>query len=329
LVIDLPPLVVLAGPNSSGKSNLLDALWLTHELGTDAEGAVARRGGLARLCHPGCGEELLLEVRCAATRQALDESYLLHRMQLAPREQTGWCFAAERIELTHQGEVLAWIGRDQQLLTSSLGEEEVLEDLAPTCSALQRADSLPLLTRLIPLRQVVRYDLNPAAMRAGCDGAEPRLLSDGANLASAVARARRSRSFPGLVEAFRNVVAGLVDVEVADVDGRQQLAIELAEGQSESLHLDSWALSDGALRALGLMVAAMQLGSDELLLVEHPESNLGQEAQAVVFEALQAASRRGGVVLTTHSQTFTDQVDKSSLFSCRYRAGRTAITEHE
>ncbi len=328
LVIDLPPLVVLAGPNSSGKSNLLDALWLACELGQDGQRAVARRGGLARLLHRGCGDELFLEVRSAATRQALDESYLLHRMQLAPQQDSGWHFLSERIELCYQQQVLAWIDRAPQQLTTSTGQ--TLDDVAPTCSAIRHAEPLRLPSRLIPLRHVMRYDLDPRSMRVGCEASEEsRLLGAGANLAAAIARARTSRSFPGLVEALRNVVAGLVDIDTVDVDGRVSLAIELASGQGETMRLDSWALSDGGLRALGLMVAILQLGSDELLLVEHPETNLCADAQAVVFDALQAASRRAGVVLTTHSESLAGRVDKSSLFSCRYRAGRTAITEHE
>ncbi|WP_338023558.1 AAA family ATPase [Archangium primigenium] len=43
--VELAPFSVLVGPNSSGKSNFVDALVLASELGFDAASAIQRRGG--------------------------------------------------------------------------------------------------------------------------------------------------------------------------------------------------------------------------------------------------------------------------------------------
>src|SRR3712207_7511297 len=84
-------------------------------------------------------------------------------------------------------------------------------------------------------------------------------------------------------------------------------------------------MSEGAIRALGILVAAQQMSRDELLLLEEPEVSIHPGAAAVLFEFLKQASRRGAVLLTTHSAELLDAAKDEEILVCDYREGVTHI----
>jgi hypothetical protein len=74
-------------------------------------------------------------------------------------------------------------------------------------------------------------------------------------------------------------------------------------------------MSDGTLRALGVLVALMQTGNGEgtpvsLVGVEEPEVALHPAAAGVLLDALRNASERVQVLVTSHSP---DLLDDSSI----------------
>ncbi|MBM4357416.1 MAG: ATP-binding protein, partial [Deltaproteobacteria bacterium] len=81
-------------------------------------------------------------------------------------------------------------------------------------------------------------------------------------------------------------------------------------------------LSNGTRSALAALVAAYQLGPEELLIVELDELGLDGGRLAVVLEALKAASRRATVVLTTCDEDVAHGLDADVVVHCEERAGR-------
>ena len=90
-------------------------------------------------------------------------------------------------------------------------------------------------------------------------------------------------------------------------------------------------MSDGTLRALGILVAVAQLAEDNdpvrLVGIEEPETALHPAASAALMGALQEAAVSTQVVVTTHSPDLLDRLDLDSdrLLAVQMRDGGTEI----
>jgi type I restriction enzyme M protein len=84
-------------------------------------------------------------------------------------------------------------------------------------------------------------------------------------------------------------------------------------------------MSEGALRALGILVTAQQMTQDELLIIEEPEVAIHVGAAQLLFDVLKDASTRGSVLLTTHSADLLDAAREEEILVCSYREGVTRI----
>jgi predicted ATPase len=100
-------------------------------------------------------------------------------------------------------------------------------------------------------------------------------------------------------------------------------------------------MSDGTLRALGLLAAVFQRPSPALLAIEEPEATIHPGALGAVLDLLKGATKRMQVVITTHSPEILDQkwirdgqirvVDWSegaTRVAALSEASRRAIQEH-
>jgi type I restriction enzyme M protein len=84
-------------------------------------------------------------------------------------------------------------------------------------------------------------------------------------------------------------------------------------------------MSEGALRALGIVVATLQMRPDELLVIEEPEVSIHVGAANLLFDILKTASRRGAVLITTHSAELLDAASGEEILVCEYTDGRTRV----
>jgi predicted ATPase len=88
-------------------------------------------------------------------------------------------------------------------------------------------------------------------------------------------------------------------------------------------------MSDGTLRALGVLVALLQAtGRFPLVVgVEEPETALHPAAVAVLLDAARDASRHAQVILTSHSPDLLDRDDipDDALLAVSAEHGRTVI----
>ncbi|MGB0388766.1 MAG: AAA family ATPase, partial [Ardenticatenaceae bacterium] len=103
------------------------------------------------------------------------------------------------------------------------------------------------------------------------------------------------------------------------VEGSQAVP-ELVEGQgialggdqrgTGSLNIDSWELSGGTARALGILLALETHPEDGTLLIEEPEQSLHPWAIRAVMEHIRevACERNIQVILTTHSPMVLERV---------------------
>jgi hypothetical protein len=181
------------------------------------------------------------------------------------------------------------------------------------------------------------YSPEPALMRAiRPHETERRLLPDGANVASILRRAAQADD-PELLERITiylaHILPGLQQIRVEDLGGYDLLTLRQSittEPRWWDAHPDQ--ISDGTLRALGVLVALFQgrLGgksTTSLVGIEEPEAGLHPGVAGALLDALGDASHTTQVVVTTHSSALldSDDVDVESLLAVLAENGITQI----
>jgi len=321
--VELAPFTVIVGPNGSGKTNFVDALALASEMAFDAASAVQARGGFMALRRWGTEDTAPIQasIRTAASRELLDTTYVEHSFSLVPSQDTGWKFLDESYEVRSAGAAVVQYKRPNRSVVAK--KPPPLIDTLPTTSVM-------LFARQFSDRdfiEVRRLQLELPRIRAPQAPSEAsKLLESGANITSVLRklRAQNGRGFEFVLAAMRRVIPGLEDISVEEVGGFLVLRFsqQLASGVA---HFTASNMSEGALRALGIIVAAQTLSSSELLIVEEPEVAIHPGAAALLFEVLKRASQQGSVLVTTHSPELLDAAQDEELLVCSYRNGTTRI----
>ncbi|WP_434382007.1 AAA family ATPase [Melittangium boletus] len=331
--VELAPFSVLVGPNSSGKSNFVDALVLASELGFDAASAVQRRGGLQALRRWGVPDEepLQVRVRRSQSRTLLDAVYSEQLFSLV-QEGARWKFHDDSFQVAAGENVRVEFTR-----SGLVG--------GPSETVWKPEAAVPATTSImLHARQIMPWEV-PHVRRLGFELAKMRapqppgdtetLREDGGNIASVLGRLRSqdARGFAFVMAAMRRLVPGLEDLFVEELGGFLVLRFSQRQG-SRSARFSALNMSDGTLRALGIILAAQTLAppssstatpSPELLVVEEPEVAIHPGAAALLFEVLKHASQRGSVLVTTHSPELLDAAQDEEILVCSYREGSTRV----
>jgi transcriptional regulator with XRE-family HTH domain len=157
--------------------------------------------------------------------------------------------------------------------------------------------------------------LNPERIRdLQVPGMGDMLARDGHNLSSVLGQLE-SRA-PGLKqrleEYLSQVVPGLQSVRTERLGPKETLEFTQETRGSSARHFLAASMSDGTLRALGVLVALFQPMVDPqrwvpLVAIEEPELTLHPSAAAVLWEALQECSQQRQVLITSHSPDLLDQ----------------------
>jgi predicted ATPase len=177
------------------------------------------------------------------------------------------------------------------------------------------------------------YSPNPEKMRQPTSGGPGKVLSrDASNAADVFARLQRDK--PAVVERIRGYLESFnpefKDVMVTETDNYRWLAFRPATNPS-GWRLNSSDVSEGTLRAMGILLAIFQAGSGgnpiSLVGLEEPENNLHPAAAGVLLDALLEASLSVPIIASTHSADMLDRKDlpESSLLAVALQDGETII----
>jgi type I restriction enzyme M protein len=346
--VEFAPFTVIVGKNSSGKSNLVDALLFSSEVARDAETAVSRRGGIAsiRRWSPSKRYDITIGVRLASSRKAFSSDYTSYELVLRSGKQGDWRFDEETLEYVVKGVRRRRFLRTQHRLLlehddgSELrgGSSDFSSDLvslsvqvADTTSAMLYARQLvpderrPRLGEVGELPSVRVLRPVPDIMRQPQPPSEsPSLADNGENITSALYRMKRSQRTE-VVRAMQRIIPGLADVEAQPAGRYFTLVFRQNHGANRQADFTATEMSDGALRALAVIVAAQQMQTNELLVVEEPEISLHPGAADVIYDVLHRASKHGTVLITTHSPEILDRAKDDEILVCEYVKGVTKI----
>lgn len=331
--VHLGPLTYLVGRNGAGKSNFLDALRLVSEsLNGSLEQALRDRGGFNEVrrrssehpTHFGIRLEMSLS-RGLTAKYAVqvgarsDGTFRVEREEcVAVYGALGVAhYAVQGGELQNKGTTMPPAVDDRLYLVNAAG----LPDFRPVFDAISR---------------IGIYNINPDLIRQlQTPGRGDFLTRDGRNLSSVLAQLER----PELTERKQRI-ADFLEKVVPELAGVERKAIghmetiefrQRVEGEAQPWSFPAINMSDGTLRALGMLVALFQPGLDgqiSLVGLEEPETALHPAAAAVLRDCISEASRHVQVVVTSHSG---DLLDDASITEDMLRAveavdGRTEIT---
>ncbi len=332
--VTLGPLTFLVGQNGAGKSNFLDALrFVTEALTTSLEHALRDRGGINEVRRRSTGHPTHFGVRLEwALPDGTEGAYAF---RIGARPNGGFEVQQEECSVGARalGEEHFFSVQAGELKKSSFDRHgpQVAGDRLYLVAASGMQPFRPLFDAL---SHMGFYNLNPDAIRElqPSDPGEV-LHRDGRNLAGVLARMARDKS-PArrtIIEFLSKIVPGLDDVVVKHVGNRETLEFRQAVAGAKT-KFPAESMSDGTLRALGVLTALLQSGDNgskrvPLVGIEEPEVAVHPGAAGVLRDGLRATARVAQVIVTSHSPDLLDdkEIGGMELRAVVNRNGETVI----
>jgi predicted ATPase len=329
--VELGALTYLVGPNGSGKSNFLDALHLVRDaLSGSLDNALNERGGLAEVRRRSSGHPTHFGIRLEFT---------------LPDGESGY----------YAFNIGAVVGRSYEVQTEEcaigpLGkgpayriEKGVLKGSSEPTFPLVTSDRLALVSvsGMAVFRPVYEaltamgfYNLNPKVMREPQKPQDGRILKPvGENIVSVIGHLEKVA--PDRVEEIQTYLQTVVPM-VQGFERKQIGPLETLEfrqdmaGAKHPWRFPAQNMSDGTLRALGVLTALFQGNRDyapKLVGIEEPETALHPAASGALREALARASRQTQIIVTSHSPDLLDDrgIDPDQFLAVVSEGGETKI----
>ncbi|HEX9654272.1 MAG TPA: AAA family ATPase [bacterium] len=333
--VRLHPLIFLVGPNGAGKSNFLDALrFVTDALRTSLDHALRDRGGIKEVRRRSGGHPTHFALRLEFQLSSGTIGHYAFRIGALP--QAGYEVQNEEC-IVYRPEALSTPDR------FVVAKGKVISASVPVAPAaaidrlyLVSASGLPQF-RLVyeALSRMGFYNLNPNLIRdLQSPDAGELLARDGSNLASVIGKLTLNNATKKRIEEYlAKVVPGVHGVEAKVIGPKETLEFRQSVAGSQ----DPWRflaanMSDGTLRALGILVALFQSDNGTakpvpLVGIEEPEVALHPAAAGVLLDSLRDASRKTQIIVTSHSPDLLDDasLDTDSILAVVAEKGNTKL----
>lgn len=332
--VRLGNLSLLVGRNGSGKSNFLDAIkFISDGLQNSLDHAIKSRGGIDEVRRRSTGHPHNFSIEAEINLQEL--STAIYSFEIAAQRSGGFIVKREELRIRKpNGDVqFSFVVTEGEVRSN---EMERMPPAAPDRLYLVSASGLPQFRAVYDAFLAMGfYNLNPQQMKE-IQSPEPGelLRRDGSNIASVVARLsadepeRKNR----INDYLKLIVPDVVDFQRIPLGHRETLRFQQnVRGSKHPWYFYASSMSDGTLRALGILVATMQLAdrasSVRLVGIEEPETALHPAAAGALIGALREAAEKTQVLVTTHSPELLDEFDETTddLFVVQAEKGETLI----
>jgi len=332
--VQLGPLTFLVGPNGAGKSNFLDALrFVSDALQTTLDHALRDRGGINDVRRRSGGHPTHFGMRLEFHLDSgLSGSYYF---KIGARPHGAYEVQEEECMIWRPG---ALSGQDYFRVRNG----EVTTSLkVVTPAALPDRLYLVNVSSLSTFRPVYDafshmgfYKLNPDEIRRPqFPDAGELLARDGSNIASVLAQlSAHSPEVRGRIEKYiGRIVPGIHGLDVKEIGPMETMEFRQSVGGSaHPWRFSPNNMSDGTLRALGILVALFQRSGGAkprvpLVGIEEPEMTLHPAAAGVLIDGLFDASDRTQIIITSHSPDLLDDPRIDSILAVVAQEGTTRI----
>lgn len=329
--VQLGPLTYLVGANGAGKSNFLDALHLVRDsLAGSLDNALNERGGLNEVRRRSSGHPTNFGIRLEFQLKSGSSGHYAFNIG---------ALAGRGYEVQSEECVIAGLGQgpsfrvDRGVLRSS--SEATFPSVTADRLALAAVSGITAFRPVFDaLTAMGFYNLNPKVMRDLQKPQEGRLLKPtGENIASVIGHLERVA--PDKLDIVREYLQTVVPM-VHGVERKQIGPMETLEfrqdmgGAKYPLRFLAQNMSDGTLRALGILAALFQGNPDyapTVVGIEEPETALHPAASSSLRDALTRASGHTQVIVTSHSPELLDDgnLDDNTLRAVIAEEGETRI----
>jgi len=311
--VPLGPLTFLVGQNGAGKSNFLDALRLvTESLNTSLEHSLRERGGINEVRRRSSGHPTHFGIRLDWVLP--DGTEGMYAFRVGSQKKSGFEVQIEKCQIVNKNpnslnDIRHFYEIEGGTLKSSsfkVGPPAAMDRLY-----LVAVSGLPEFRPLYDdLSHMGFYNLNPDEIRElqPSDIGEV-LKRDGSNLSSVLSLMDKEDkdAREQIVEFLSKVVPGIQDVDVKHLGKKETLEFRQRVGtNSEPWRFTAENMSDGTLRALGVLTALFQTKKVSFVGIEEPEVAVHPGAAGVIRDGLRSASKRMQVVVTSHSPDLLD-----------------------
>ena len=326
-------LCFLVGANGSGKSNFLDALrFVSDSLNFSIDHALRDRGGIGEVRRRSGGHPTHFGIRLEF---ALEDWRGHYSFTVGAKPQRGYEVQNEECHIVPAGGGAHYYKVERGRVRRSTFPQ-------PPVAA---ADRLYLVTvsGLEAFRVVYDllstngfYNLNPEAIR-DLQPPDPGaiLKRDGSNAASVLHNL--SVNAPGFKQRIEHylgkVVPGVTGVDRRQIGSRETLEFrQKVRGAQHPWRFFANNMSDGTLRALGVLVALFQGSAldgarQRLVGIEEPEAALHPAAAGVLIDSLRDAAERAQILVTSHSPDLldNDEISAESIIAVVLEDGESRI----
>ncbi|MEH2411603.1 AAA family ATPase [Nostoc sp.] len=329
--IELQPLNVLIGANTSGKSNLIEAIGILRATPTDLPAPFRQGGGISEFLWKGGQENPVAKIevtlnypqRLQKLRYYVNLTSIGQRLELVDE-------AVENEQSYYQGESDVYFYYRYQSGRPVLNINKIDNDGEPFKRSLRREDLIPdqsvlsqrkdpdlypelsyLSTQFSNIGlyrhwQMGRYSEPRNAQKT--DLPEHPLLEDGSNLGLMLNNLQHQIGNRRIIEKLKKFYEAAEELSVRIYGGTVQIFIR-EEGLIQPIPANR--LSDGTLRYLFLMALLLDPTPPPLICIEEPEIGLHPDILSTIAEMLIEASQRTQLIVTTHSDALV-----SALTQC-------------
>jgi predicted ATPase len=337
--VELGPLTFLVGPNGSGKSNFLDALrFVSDALRYSLEHALRDRGGIDEVRRHSADNAENVAIRLDF--QLENGSYGHYALEIGGTRNS--------IEIQHEecriaGGLLLAGRRPQFFEVSNDHVRTSFDQLGPA----RAKDRLYLVNvsgigTFRPVYDALAnmgfYNLSPDAIRDLQPPDPGELLArDGANLPGVLQKLsiRNPRLKTRVEEYLAQAVPGIYGVDAIPLGPRETVEFVQQDTRGDQWRFLAANMSDGTLRALGVLLALFQSGAEDyagragptLVGIEEPETALHPAAAGVLIDSMRDAASMRQVLVTSHSPELLDNpsIADTSILAVVAEDGGTRI----
>jgi len=330
--IDFDNPTFLVGQNGSGKSNLVDAFaFLAEAMASPLQAVFDKRGGIAAVRNRTSGKSYPPKLGLGVVLGPLNGEVRGGRYSFEIKALRNYGFEVVREQCfvkTHHGR--AWFDRIGNEFSSNVSGLKPAFDAASLGLPVIGGDArfAPVVRCLGSMRV---YAIEPAKLREMQDpDSGTNLRADGSNATSVLQEIERHD--PAGVERIGQILASIVPntKRVRTIKHGKKLSLEFTQewGQKKRLNFEAFSMSDGTLRALGLLTAVYQRPAPSLMVVEEPEASIHPGALGAILDLLRHASRSIQLVVTTHSPEVLDAkwIRDNHLRIVSWQDGATRVT---
>jgi len=323
---------ILVGRNGSGKSNFVDAFaFLAESMISPLQAVFDKRGGIAVVRNRTSVKSYPPNLGLGVVFGRLNEDVTEARYAFEVKAEKNYGYRVVREQcVVSSTQGMAWFDRNSKSFKSNVdGLKPSLEPVSlglPVVGGESRFS--PILRVLAGMRV---YSIQPAKLREMQDPDSGQSLRwDGSNTASVLQEiVRQSTDDLQRIEEFLTTIVPNT-THVQPVKHGNKLSLEFTQewGAKNPIKFESFSMSDGTLRALGLLTAVFQHPTPSLIAVEEPEATMHPGALGAIMDLLRHSSRSTQLVVTTHSPDILDAewLEDQNLRIVQWQEGATRLT---